>query len=212
MHPHVFVLDKHHRPLQPCPPARARKLLAKGAARILARAEAPLRDTAAAQSVRWALWRALESRLPTRIASGGRTKYNRARNHLPKTHTLDALAVGTVDTVTDTVTRVLAAACTGRGTHARTRPDRHGFPRPAVPRKKAFFGYQTGDLVRAVAPAGENEGTCTGRVAVRARGYFNVTTARGTAQGVHHRRVRPLQRADGYGYTTRKEGAASSPA
>ncbi|WP_433445200.1 RRXRR domain-containing protein [Nonomuraea sp. CA-141351] len=31
-HPYVFVLDKHGRPLQPCTPARARKLLNKGRA------------------------------------------------------------------------------------------------------------------------------------------------------------------------------------
>ena len=33
-HPFVFVLDKHGRPLQPCSPARARKLLDKGRARV----------------------------------------------------------------------------------------------------------------------------------------------------------------------------------
>ncbi|MGO4429673.1 RNA-guided endonuclease IscB, partial [Streptomyces sp. MCAF7] len=31
-HPFVFVLDKHGQPLQPCTPARARKLLKKGRA------------------------------------------------------------------------------------------------------------------------------------------------------------------------------------
>lgn len=33
-HPRVFVLDKHQVPLMPCHPARARKLLAKGRARV----------------------------------------------------------------------------------------------------------------------------------------------------------------------------------
>jgi hypothetical protein len=33
-HPRVFVLDKHHKPLMPCHPARARELLHKGRARV----------------------------------------------------------------------------------------------------------------------------------------------------------------------------------
>ncbi|GAB2491379.1 hypothetical protein GCM10026982_14650 [Nocardiopsis aegyptia] len=32
IHPFVFVLDKHGTPLQPCPPARARRLLVRGRA------------------------------------------------------------------------------------------------------------------------------------------------------------------------------------
>ncbi|WP_155352137.1 RNA-guided endonuclease IscB [Acrocarpospora pleiomorpha] len=177
----------------------------KRAAEILKRAKAPLRDAAAVQSTRWALWRALDSRLPTHVASGGRTKWNRARAGLPKTHTLDALAVGKLDTVTETVSWVLVAGCAGRGVHARTRTDKHGFPRLRLPRQKQFHGYVTGDLVRAVVPQGAKAGTHTGRVAVRATGSFNITTALGTVQGIHHRHLHLLQRADGYAYTTRGE-------
>ncbi|MUL44333.1 HNH endonuclease [Streptomonospora sp. PA3] len=195
---------KGDRPVAEFAPARA--------AAVLARAKAPLRDAAAVHSVRWALWRALEARLPVHVGSGGRTKYNRTRNHLPKTHTLDALCAGKVDTVTAGVNTVLVAACTGRGTHARTRPDKHGFPRLLMPRTKRFFAFATGDLVTATVPSGKNIGTHTGRVAVRSNGRFNITTARGTVQGIHHKHVRLLQRSDGYGYTTRKEAAASSPA
>ncbi|MGP3913708.1 RNA-guided endonuclease IscB [Nonomuraea sp. 10N515B] len=182
------------------------KLLAK----ILAQVKAPLRDAAAVQSTRWALWRELDARLPTHVASGGRTKWNRTRNHLPKTHTLDALAVGKLDTITETVSTVLVAGCTGRGTHTRTRTrtDRHGFPRLRMPRHKQFFGYATGDLVTAVVPTGKKQGIHTGRVAVRATGNFNITTAHGIVQGIHHRHFRLLQRADGYAYTAQKEGGA----
>ncbi|MFD6095378.1 RNA-guided endonuclease IscB [Nocardiopsis flavescens] len=182
----------------------------KTLAKVLARAKAPLRDAAVVQSTRWALWRALDERLPTRVGSGGRTKWNRTRNHLPKSHTLDSLAVGKVDTVTETVGTVLVAGCAGRGTYARTRPDRHGFPRLRLPRTKRHFSFTTGDLVRAVVPQGKKRGTHTGRVAVRASGSFNITTAHGTVQGVGHRYVRLLQRADGYAYTTRKEQGVSS--
>ncbi|MEQ4716065.1 RNA-guided endonuclease IscB [Nonomuraea sp. B19D2] len=180
-------------------------------ATILAQAKAPLRDAAAVQSTRWTLWREVDARLPTHVASGGRTKWNRTRNHLPKSHTLDALAVGKLDTITETVSRVLVAECTGRGTHARTRTDKHGFPRLRLPRRKQHFGFQTGDLARAVVPTGKKSGTYTGRVAVRATGYLNITTVDGTVQGIPHRYFRLLQRADGYAYTTRKEGRAFSP-
>ncbi|MGP3958552.1 RNA-guided endonuclease IscB [Nonomuraea sp. 3N208] len=181
-------------------------------AKILAQAKAPLRDAAAVQSTRWALWRALDVRLPTHVASGGRTKWNRTRNHLPKTHTLDAVAVGRLETITETVSTVLVAGCASRGTHARTRTDKHGFPRLRMPGRKQHFGYQTGDLTRAVVPTGKKQGTYTGRVAVRVTGYFNITTAHGTVQGIHHRHFRLLQRGDGYAYTTQKEGVASSHA
>ena len=180
-------------------------------ARILARAKAPLRDAAAVQSTRWALWRALDQRLPTHVRSGGRTKWNRTRNHLPKSHTLDALALGKVDTITQTTNRVLVTGCAGRGSYARTRPDRYGFPRLRLPRTKGFFGFTTGDLVRVVVPQGKKTGTYTGRVAVRASGSFNVTTAQGTIQGIRYKHMRLLQRADGYGYTLKGEGVSSRP-
>ncbi|MDH2393174.1 RNA-guided endonuclease IscB [Streptomyces sp. HNM0663] len=193
---------KSNRPVEEFAPKRA--------ADILKRAKAPLRDAAAVNSTRWALWRALDSMLPTHTVSGGRTKWNRTKCRLPKTHTLDALNVGKLDTITETVTTVLVAGCAGRGTHARTRPDKHGFPRLRMPRKKQFFGFATGDLVRAVVPTGKNAGTHTGRVAVRATGSFNITTAHGTVQGIRHKHVRLLQRADGYAYTTQPEGPTAA--
>ncbi|MFI8105518.1 RNA-guided endonuclease IscB [Streptomyces sp. NPDC086023] len=185
---------------------RLEEFAPKRAAGILQRAKAPLRDAAAVNVTRWALWRALNATMPTHTAGGGRTKWNRTRCGLPKTHTLDALAVGKLHSITETVTRVLVAGCFGRGTHARTRPDRHGFPRLRMPRQKQFYGCVTGDLVRAVVPTGKKAGTHTGRVAVRASGSFNITTADGTVQGIRHQHVRRLQRADGYAYTTIPEG------
>lgn len=180
-------------------PARLKK--------VLGQAKAPLRDAAAVQSTRWALWRELRARIPTHVASGGRTKWNRVRSGLPKSHTLDALAVGELDVVTRTVSRVLVVGCTGRGTHARTRSDRYGFPRLRLPRQKRFFGYATGDLVRAIVPTGKKAGTHTGRVAVRASGWFDIRASHGMVQSVHHRHIRFLQRADGYAYTVQRETA-----
>ena len=168
-------------------------------ARILAWAKKPLHDAAAVNSTRWALDRALRATgLPVHAASGGRTKWNRARSGVPKTHALDALCVGEASAVTGWPATTLAIGCTGRGSYSRTRSDRHGFPRLRLTRVKQHHGFATGDLVRAVVPTGRKAGTHTGRVAVRASGSFNV----GRVQGINHRHVRLLQRADGYTYQT----------
>jgi 5-methylcytosine-specific restriction endonuclease McrA len=54
---------------------------------LMAQAKAPLKDAAAVNSVRWALWRALLAfGLPLEAGTGGRTKYNRTRIDWPKTH------------------------------------------------------------------------------------------------------------------------------
>ncbi|MGS2647876.1 RRXRR domain-containing protein [Streptosporangium sp. G12] len=98
--------------------------------------------------------------------------------------------------------RLLAA---GRGTYARTTPDRYGFPRLVRPRIKLHHGFQTGDLVRANVPAGKKAGLHAGRVLVRSSGSFDITTRHGRVTGINHRHVRHLQRADGYGYATQKE-------
>ncbi|MEV4381944.1 RNA-guided endonuclease IscB [Streptosporangium sp. NPDC049644] len=174
--------------------------------KILRQAKAPLRDAAAVNATRWALWRALEATgLPVHTASGGRTKWNRSRTGATKSHTLDALHVGHLGTVTAWPSTVLVVTATGRGTYARTIPDRYGFPRLARPRSKLHHGFQTGDLVRANVPAGKKAGIHLGRVLVRSSGSFDITTRHGRVAGINHRHVRHLQRADGYGYTTRKE-------
>jgi 5-methylcytosine-specific restriction endonuclease McrA len=177
----------------------------KRAADILKRAKAPLRDAAAVNAARWALWRALDQRMPTHTSSGGRTKWNRTRCGLPKTHTIDALTVGKLDTVTAWPATVIVVGCTGRGQYQRTRSDKYGFPRLRLPRQKQFFGFATGDLARAVVPSGKNAGTHTGRIAVRSSGSFAIRTKNGLYTA-RHKYFRLLQRADGYAYTRQPEG------
>ena len=175
-------------------------------ARILKQAKAPLRDAAAVNATRWALWRALTATtLPVATGSGGRTKWNRSRTNAPKSHTLDALHVGELGQVTGWPGSVLVVRATGRGIYRRTRTDRYGFPRLRLPRIKHVHGFATGDLVRATLATGKHAGVHTGRVAVRTTGSFNITTATGTRQGINHKHIRLLQRADGYSYTTSQE-------
>jgi 5-methylcytosine-specific restriction endonuclease McrA len=169
--------------------------------RILAQAQRPLRDAAAVNTTRWALANALKATgLPVELASGGRTKFNRVRQGVPKTHALDAVCVGALDWVLGWRRPTLQIKCTGRGSYQRTRLDRFGFPRGFLMRSKAVHGFATGDLVKATVPAGKKAGVHQGRVAVRATGSFNIQTQDGVVQGISYRHCTRVQRGDGYGY------------
>src|SRR5262249_50050417 len=62
---------------------------------IQAQAKAPLRDAAAVNATRWALFQRLNATgLPLETGTGGRTKWNRTTRDLPKTHWFDAVCVG----------------------------------------------------------------------------------------------------------------------
>ncbi len=74
-------------------------------------------------------------------------------------------------------------------------------PNIFLTRAKSAFGFQTGDLVRAVVTTGKKAGTYLGRVAIRASGSFNIQTGTGLIQGIPHRFCTLIQRADGYGYS-----------
>jgi hypothetical protein len=138
--------------------------------------------------------------LPVETGSGGRTKWNRSRLGIPKTYALDAACVGRIEALVDWRRLVLCIKATGRGDYQRTRLDRFGFPRGYLLRRKQVRGFQTGDQVRAVVPAGKKAGVYVGRVAVRASGSFNIQTPDGIVQGIHARYCTLIQRADGYGY------------
>ena len=170
-------------------------------AKIKAHAKAPLKDAAAVNSTRWALYRRLQATgLPVITGSGGLTQYNRQRLGIPKTHALDAACVGPVTAITHWNVPTLTVRATGRGRYQRTRLNRFGFPRGYLMRQKQVKGFQTGDRVQAQVPSGKKAGTYQGRVAIRATGRFNIQTRQGVVQGISHRHCRLLQRADGYGY------------
>jgi 5-methylcytosine-specific restriction endonuclease McrA len=174
-------------------------------ARIKAQAKRPLKDAAAVNSTRWALYDALRATgLPVEAASGGRTKWNRTRLGVLKTHALDAACVGNVEALTSWAVPSLAIKATGRGAYQRTRLNAYGFPRGYLTRSKRIKGFQTGDMVRAVVPTGKKAGVHIGRVAVRATGSFNIQTLTGVVQGVNAKYCTALSRADGYSYSQQK--------
>jgi 5-methylcytosine-specific restriction endonuclease McrA len=179
--------------------------------RILAMAKKPLDAAAAVNAVRWALVRVMQAlNLPLERASGGRTKWNRSRLEIPKSHALDATCVGAVQTVHDWQRPVLVIAAMGRGSYQRTRLTAYGFPRGYLTRQKWVRGFRTGDLVRSIVPAGKKVGVHVGRVAVRASGSFNIQTPAGTVQGIHARHCTLLDRAGGYAYWIERRSGVSS--
>ena len=172
-------------------------------AHILAQGSAPLKDAAAVNATRWALFERLKALgLPVECGSGGLTKYNRTTRDLPKTHWLDAACVGksTPESLTIKDCRTFLITATGSGCRQMCSMDKHGFPRTGPKQAKRVKGFQTGDLVRARVPSGKYAGIHVGRVLVRATGSFDIRTAHGRVQGISHRHCQPIHRNDGYSY------------
>ncbi len=171
--------------------------------KILAQAKAPLKDAAAVNVTRWALYRRLQALgLPVECGSGGLTKYNRTTRGLPKAHWIDATCVGQstpLVLITQGVVPLLITA-QGHGCRQVTNVDRYGFPRGKSKQGGRICGFKTGDLVCALVPSGKKVGTYTGRVLVRASGSFDIQTKHGWVQGINARYCHPLHRSDGYSY------------
>lgn len=169
--------------------------------KIKSQAKKPLKDAASVNSTRWSLAEKLKAtNLPIELASGGKTKWNRIRLSIPKSHSFDALCVGDVAIVVNWNIFTLEIKCTGRGSYKRTLSTKYGFPRAYLMRQKAVHGFQTGDQVKAEVIQGKKTGTYVGRVAVRTSGYFNITTKEGTVQGINYKCCTLISRNDGYGY------------
>ncbi|AVI64321.1 HNH endonuclease [Halomonas sp. GFAJ-1] len=169
--------------------------------RVQRQLKQPLRDASAVNATRWALFNALKAtNLPVSVASSGRTKYNRQRLGIPKTHALDAACIGAFGTLNDWQVPTLTIKAMGRGSYQRTRLTKHGFPRGYLMRQKQLKGFQTGDMVKAIVTTGKRAGTHTGRVAVRKTGSFNIQTENGAVQGISYKYCTVIQRGDGYAY------------
>jgi 5-methylcytosine-specific restriction endonuclease McrA len=169
-------------------------------AKVKRDAQAPLKDATAVNATRWELYRRLQATgLPVETGSGGRTKFNRTTRDLPKAHWLDAACVGasTPETLLVEGVRPLLVKACGHGKRQRQNLDKYGSPRGEPARRpKTSFGFQTGDIVRAVIPNGKHRGTHTGRIAIRHRPSFRMG-----AIDVHPDRLAVVYRADGYAYS-----------
>lgn len=166
----------------------------------------PLKDVAAVNATRWAVYERLkEAGVPIECGTGGMTKRNRTRLGLRKEHWLDAACVGesTPDDLPICVNSILKIKAVGYGSRQRCITDKYGFPRAHLTRKKTYMGFATSDIVKAVVPRGKYAGVHVGRIAIRQRPSFRLN-----GFDVHPKYLTILQRGDGYEY---EYGAAHSP-
>jgi len=187
-----------------------------GHPQVEAQAQRPLKDAAAVNVTRFKLVEALQVfGLPIGTWTGGRTRWNRARFGVEKTHANDALCVGELAGVEVGTLETLAIQAMGRGDHCRTLWSEQGFPRGYKMRQKMVAGFATGDRVKASVPARyKTAGTHVGRVAVRKNHSFAISTRERKVDGINARYCSVVQRADGYEYSIRqnRQGNRPSPA
>ncbi len=172
--------------------------------RILAQAKAPLKDVAAVNATRWALYHRLEALgLPVECGTGGRTKFNRVTRDLEKTHWHDAACVGasTPAVLILKDVHVLLITAYGRGCRQMCLMDEFGFPRTKPKARRFRHRFRTGDIVQATIPVHlAHAGVHVGRMSAKAKGGFTIATEKGSVTDVGKSYCRIIQRADGYGY------------
>lgn len=169
--------------------------------KILSQVKRPLKDAAAVNSTRWALFNRLcMIGLTVSTGSGGLTKFNRTRLGLTKTHWLDAACVGNIESLRILTSKPLLIKSTGHGTRQMCRTDKFGFPSRYVPRFKFVNGFQTGDIVKAIVTRGKRVGTYVGRIAVRTSGFFDISTVKTLLSGIGHKYCSIVHKKDGYSY------------
>ncbi|MEH1783877.1 MAG: RNA-guided endonuclease IscB [Nostoc sp.] len=172
--------------------------------RILSQAKRPLADAAAVNTTRFTLLNALkETGLPVETGSGGLTKFNRSQQILEKTHWIDAACVGKSTPILNIKgVKPLLIIANGHGTRQSCRTDKYGFPNRHCSRTKFHFGFQTGDIVKAVVKTGKKVGGHIGRIATRVTGSFNISTRNGLVQGISYKACKTIHKKDGYGYSS----------
>ncbi|MFN7853068.1 MAG: RNA-guided endonuclease IscB, partial [Dolichospermum sp.] len=170
--------------------------------KILKQAKKPLADAAAVNTTRTALLKVLKATgLPVETGSGWLTKFNRSQQNLEKTHWIDAACVGKSTPILNIKgVKPLLITANGHGFRQSCRTDKYGFPNRHVPREKIHFGFQTGDIAKAVVTAGKKIGTYVGKVAIRSTGSFNISTKNGLIQGISHKFCKRIHAKDGYSY------------
>lgn len=169
--------------------------------RILSQAKRTLKDAAAVNSTRRALFNQLKlTGLLVTTGSGGLTKFNRTRLKLPKAHWLDAACVGIVNTLKVLVAKPLFIKATGHGNRQMCGTDKFGFPSRHRSRVQVHKGFQTGDIAKAIVTTGKKVGIYVGRVLCRASGSFDLALSTGRVSGISYKVCKAIHKKDGYSY------------
>jgi 5-methylcytosine-specific restriction endonuclease McrA len=151
--------------------------------------------------------------LPIETGSGGLTKFNRTQQGLEKTHFNDAACVGeSTPRLQFKELKPLFIKATGQGKHVmRTSSEKEssGFPSineqgQIIGHKKRvsnYFGFKTGDIVKAENTKGKNKGIYTGRICCRETGKFDLKVKeREKPVSVNYKKCKHIQKNDGYSY------------
>ncbi len=170
--------------------------------KIEAQAKKPLADTAAVNATRFKLLEMMSATgLPVETGSGGLTKFNRTTQNLEKQHWIDAACVGKSTPILSIKgVKPLLIKATGRGNRQMCGTDEYGFPTRHRTRQQIHFGFQTGDIIKAVVTKGKKVGTYVGRVLCRATGTFDISTSQGRISSISYKYFSPIHKKDGYSY------------
>ena len=144
----------------------------------------------------------LQFNLPLDVGFGSQTSFNRNSQKMKKEHWIDAACVGTLnhDLHYNDNFLVFNIKAYGRGKRKMCQTNKYGIPTKYRERAKIRFGFQTGDIVKALVPRGKNKGFLKGRVTVRKRPTFHIDCA----DSINPKYMTLLQKADGYSYSFRK--------
>jgi hypothetical protein len=151
-------------------------------------------------ATRWKLHATLKEIFPTTTGSGGQTKYNRIRLNLTKQHWIDAVCVGLVESIRLLTRQPLLIKANGWGNRQMCGTDKYGFPTRHRTRQKVHFGFQTGDIAKAIVKSGKKVGTYVGRVLCRKSGSFDISTKMDRVAGISHKYCQLIYKKDGYSY------------
>lgn len=191
------------------------------------KARQPLRDAAMMNATRYKIRDMLTATgLPVETGTGGRTKWNRTKAGLEKSHWADAACVGASTpeqwrVCKGQIQEIRVRSYARRGRRQCCLVDKHGFPHNKEGEKlkgKAgvrFFGYQTGDIVAVVKNKGKWAGSYRGRIAVSSDGNFVFSPRNKERQPGKFRYTEIaslLDRCGSYEYSARELPAHSSPA
>lgn len=185
---------------------------------VLAQAKAPLKDAAAVNATRLCLVKAAKQHcLNVRCQTGGRTKFNRSSQNLPKTHSIDAACVGESGANIILKTRQpLLVDCKGHGSRQARRNNNKGFPVISVKLdpetnkkivktiepKKSYKHATAGDVVKVTLFLDRKQvgaGTYSARVKTPSPKGMEAVI-QGHRVAVELKYVQFVHRSDGYAY------------
>ena len=149
-----------------------------GHSEVQVKAKMSLRDAAMMNATRYKTLDVLqEFGLPIETGTGGRTKYNRIRAGLDKSHWADAVCVGASTPeswrpVKGAIHSIRPKSYARRGRRQACLVDKFGFPRTKGKSGVRFNGYQTGDIVKVDVKQGKLVGTYKGRLSAQSGARF----------------------------------------